>query len=294
VSNNHKTDLLQADSTAPDGVNLFVVDPRSHMHRQRAAAAEIVGCDVPVAGETLRLNLAATAGDVTLADIVPAARQLCDAITDRTVERAAAEKHSIPCGRGCSACCRRYLVPVTVCEAFALTGRILAADPVQSRRMQRRLLLAARRIMEHRPPRLSFDGSGGCDEADIRATSRWYEQIDVCCPFLEGDCCSVYSARPVACRQHFIRGSAAGCTGHSDDAERLPMPVQMADVLGRVAAQLESTEVEAVPLPLIPAWCDVHAERGLRTWPAVLAAEILASTVRQTALEGAREMSGAR
>lgn len=285
---------MQADSAAPDGANLFVVDPWSHAQRQRAEAVEIIGCDVPVAGETLRLNLAATAGDVTLADIVPAARQLCDAITARTVERAVAEKYNIPCGRGCSACCRRYLVPVTACEAFALTGRILAAAPARSRRMQRRLLLAARRIMEHRPPKLSFDESGGCNEADLTATSRWYEQIDVSCPFLEGDCCSIYSARPVACRQHFIHGSAAGCMGHSDDAERLPMPVQMADVLGLVAAQLESAEVEAVPLPLMAAWCDVNAERGLRTWPAVLAAEILARTVRQTALEGTREMSGVR
>ena len=292
VSNNPRTGLLQQYSAAQDGSHLFVVDPCSYTQRRDAEGAAIIGCEVPIAGETLHFQIAVTAGQVRLADLVPAARQLGDAISRRVVERAAAEKYSIPCGRGCSACCRRYLVPVTVCEAFALTGQVLAAEPPESRRIQRRLLLAARRIMERQPPKLSFDGSGTCSDTDLAATSRWYEQIDVRCPFLEGDCCSIYAARPVACRQHFVHGSAEGCTGHSDDAERLPMPVQMADVLGLVAAELESAAVEAVPLPLIPAWCDLNAERGLRTWPAVVAAETLARTVRQAALEGMREVSG--
>jgi hypothetical protein len=48
----------------------------------------------------------------------------------------------------------------------------------------------------------------------------------------------------------------------------LDMPVQLPNVLGQLASELEGTGVEAVILPLALVWCQENSERAERNWPA--------------------------
>jgi hypothetical protein len=46
------------------------------------------------------------------------------------------------------------------------------------------------------------------------------------------------------------------------------LPVQLPNVLGQLASELEGTGVEAIILPLVPVWCHDNPERAGRSWPA--------------------------
>jgi len=61
--------------------------------------------------------------------------------------------------------------------------------------------------------------------------------------------------------------------GHSGVAKRIDIPVQMVEVLGRLAGELEGTSIEAVILPLMPAWHKLNQNRRKRTWPAEMMVE---------------------
>ena len=45
-------------------------------------------------------------------------------------------------------------------------------------------------------------------------------------------------------------------------------PARMSELLGRLAADLEGTNVEGLILPLAMIWVDDNAARDSRTWPA--------------------------
>lgn len=103
---------------------------------------------------------------------------------------------------------------------------------------------------------------------DLNLVSNWYTSLKLRCPFLSNHICSIYGQRPLACREHFIKGSARACGGQRDVAEVLEMPVQLPNVLGQLASELEGTGVEAVILPLSLVWCQENPERAERSWPA--------------------------
>ena len=103
---------------------------------------------------------------------------------------------------------------------------------------------------------------------DLNLVSNWYTSLKVHCPFLYNHACSIYSQRPLACREHFIKGSVRACKGLPGAAKVLDMPVRLPNVLGQLASELEGTDVEAVILPLALLWCRENPERAERSWPA--------------------------
>jgi Fe-S-cluster containining protein len=143
--------------------------------------------------------------------------------------------------------------------------------------------MAARRVLDKPPDYLSeqHDAENGDYVTPLSSSaSDWYESFRLACPFLYEDACTIYEQRPMACREHYVVGSACGLDQHTGGTEPIKMPVSMSEVLGRLASDLEGTDVEALVLPLALFWADENAERGRRTWPTVMMVERLTDIVR--------------
>ena len=89
-------------------------------------AMKTIGLELDILGELLSFRIGFGKGQAKLADIVPLARILCGRITEIVLRRISNGGSSIPCGRGCSACCQRYLVPMSVPEALRFKEEIMA------------------------------------------------------------------------------------------------------------------------------------------------------------------------
>ena len=234
-------------------------------------AKKTIGLELDILGETLNFRIGFGKERAKLSDIVPIARTLCDKITNVVVRRTLSEKCRIPCGKGCSACCSRYLVPLSVPEALRLKEEIDKAPAYRRESMLRTCLRDACIILSHRPPEpltSQIDEASPLESVDLNFVSNWYSNFKLACPFLDNHVCSIYEQRPLACREHYITGSARACKGLRGDAEVLDMPLQLPNVLGQLASELEGTDVEAVILPLAPVWCEENSERAKRSWPA--------------------------
>lgn len=231
---------------------------------------EIIGLEIQWTDRSIGIHAAVSDEPATLADIVPLARTISDRIAAASVEKHRRDKCRIPCRKGCSACCS-YLVPISVPEAIRLGYDIRGRNAHEQKKMIRSSLLAARRILKHEPPAVSLDESvseAARHDTALQNTSDWYRNLDVTCPFLVNRACSIYAQRPLACREHMVEGTSAGCSGVSDDSEVVRPPLRMVEVLGQLAAELEAMPVEAVILPLAVAWNEINAERADRCWPA--------------------------
>lgn len=232
---------------------------------------KVIGLELDILGETLNFRISVGEGSAKLADIVPLARTHCDRITEIVVRRTLSNRSRIPCSKGCSACCSRYLVPLSVPEALRLKEEIDAAPAYQRELMLRACLREARLILSHKPPEPFISQTeevSPVKSVDLNLVSNWYTSLKSTCPFLYNHVCSIYEQRPLACREYFITGSAMACGGWRVAAEVLDMPVQLPNVLGQLASELEGTDVEAVILPLAPVWCEENTERAERSWPA--------------------------
>jgi Fe-S-cluster containining protein len=167
------------------------------------------------------------------------------------------------------------MVPLSVPEAFRLRDDVSALPAGQRRSVQQSCLAAAKKILEAVPQ--DFAGSEPAP-ADIQThTSRlggWYAGLRLPCPFLSDGLCTSYQTRPIACREHLVTGSAALCRGDgADEPSVAPAPVSVLECLGRLAAELEQSEPEAVMLPLALPWAQENISRSRRTWPATAMVE---------------------
>lgn len=238
---------------------------------------------IPIPGGTLETSLHVADTAATLVDIVPVARQMGARLASARLESLRANGSQVSCRKGCAACCR-YLVPLSVPEAFALWDEIHSLPEPQHERVMVPYLHMARAILNAVPA--MQDSLAG---EFVEAISRWYGPMDLDCPFLAGELCSIYQQRPIACREYMITGDASRCSGEGPGhAEVVPLPVSVAEALMELAAEVEGTEPQALLLPLALLWAHDHPDRARRTWPARELAERLV-----TILTGQRAAIGA-
>ncbi len=159
-------------------------------------ATEVIGLEIDVLGKELNFRIGLGKGQAKLADIVPLARTICTKITDAVVESIRSDGGNIPCCKGCAACCGPYLVPLSVPEALRLNEEISAAPPHQRESMFRACLLAARHILNQKPPEPSLDQTAEASPvstANLNLVSSWYVSLKLPCPFLYNGVCTFMS-----------------------------------------------------------------------------------------------------
>jgi len=246
---------------------------------------KIIGLEFDVFDRPINIQVNISSEEAGLADIIPLAWSISAKIADLAVERIREEGGQVPCCLGCSPCCC-YLVPVSVPEVFRMMEGILNIPAGSRRVMLRRCLLAARRVLSKRPPKFFADQSEGTQsvsENERNRVANWYSCLKLVCPFLHRNNCTIYESRPLACREHFVKGSARGCRGGRGTAEVIEMPVQMPEALGLLASEFEGRGMEAVMIPLMPAWYEENKQRSEKKYPAVAMVERLGEILKTMA-----------
>ena len=205
-----------------------------------------------------------------LSDVAPVAQALASNLSSDACSRQEAGGDSVTCGKGCGACCK-YLVPLSVPEAFRLAEDIEAMEEPRRDRVWAAFDTAAERIVRAEGPPLASDGSRNAPDAPdaCHAAGQWYSRLDLPCPLLAENVCSFYAARPVACREHLVTSAPKDCRGFQPGRGRaVDVPVSLVEALGRLAARMEAQPLEAVVLPVALHWAKLHISRHQRTWPA--------------------------
>ena len=245
---------------------------------------QVFSADAGLAGQTGPLRLAVADCRAGLGDLVTLACAIADELVEGVRLRAQAAGRGPSCRKGCSACCG-YLVPVSIPEALHLAGEIDRLPEPRRSRTVRKMQAAAEKIIAAGPPAMPEPSPA---RPDVRAAEGamaagdWYSTIDLLCPLLEDDLCTMYPARPIACREYMVASPARFCRGKKPDfVEAIPVPVSLTEALGQLAAELECTEVQALPLPLAPAFARSWKERARRAWPMPMLAQRLLAILRQ-------------
>jgi Fe-S-cluster containining protein len=203
-----------------------------------------------------------------LADLVPLAIEISDLLRPLAVEQAVAEGKTIPCSKGCDACCRRLMISILPAEAAYLIDvvRDLPTNPRQA--VLKKFDAAAKKIagsrMRAHTSQMNVSDAQQTKEFEKNLAPLWAEAVSDC-PFLVDHACSIYENRPIVCRDYMVTSPAENCLNYH--AQRLPMFVAVADALKSVSAQLEGQEQgQTVVMLQLFAWHSFNQSRAQRTW----------------------------
>ena len=229
-----------------------------------AAGRATIPLYVELFDRPVRLSLALSGRPMHLRELVPLAGALDDIFAAMTRRAAEESGLSVPCGQGCSACCRHCLIPLSEPEGLHVAARIAALPTPLRQSWQRRFHTASAKVLSHAR---GLADRPGRDQPGLDAIARWYYDLKLPCLFLESNRCSAYDQRPLACREHFAVGQAAHCDSASPRQGRaMEMPIRMSNLLSRLSSEFTGGPVGSIMLPLAMPWANDNPALAARTW----------------------------
>lgn len=176
----------------------------------------------------------------------------------RAVRRAGRE---ISCQKGCGVCCRQ-LVPLSPPEAAMIYEFLETMPEPQRRRCCDRFAELGRRLNDIgfmaqlerlRDPHIS--------DRQYHSITQEYFRLNLACPFLEEESCSIYRVRPSMCREYLVTSPPGNCADPAQTpVTRVPVSVRLSEALALTWADLAGKAVVVIPLVVAPTWISLHPE----------------------------------
>lgn len=215
--------------------------------------------DVVISGRGLRLKMSMPAGKIRPVELLPLFHSMADSFVELALKDAVTEGTKVPCKKGCGICCRQ-LVPISEAEARQL--RDLVNHMAEPRRSEIRARFEAGRQRLERsgliekllaPDRLKPE------ERTPFALDYFSEGI--VCPFLEEESCSIYSDRPIPCREYLVVSPAENCARPSRETVKcLKIPAEVSRAVR--CFNPEQSPGRWVALILALEWAEAHVDNS--------------------------------
>jgi Fe-S-cluster containining protein len=198
-----------------------------------------------------------------VADLVPPMQQLCNGVVALALRREIQGGARLSCGKGCGVCCCQ-LVPLAAPEAFYLFEYVRALSSERRRTVTARFA----RIRE------AMERAGLVERLrklevtlEHRALAQDYWRLQVPCPFLEENSCSIHPLRPFSCSEYNVTSPPALCANPFDNPIRkIRIPRSMTTAMARLAAELYEGPLALIPMSLALEWAEEHNHLRGRTW----------------------------
>jgi Fe-S-cluster containining protein len=201
------------------------------------------------------------AGPARMVQLLPVIRRLAETVVGLGVRAAEAHGKKVSCKAGCGACCRQ-LVPIGSVEAHHL--RNMVDHLPEPRRSEVRARFAeARRRLETAGVLDKLLHPEQQDPHAYMAFGLDYFRLGIPCPFLDGESCSIYAERPIACRAYLVTSPAENCAQPSAETVHcVPLGANPAIALNRSDADMMNRRIPLVPLIVALEWAETHPEES--------------------------------
>ena len=162
------------------------------------------------------------------------------------------------------------LVPLSPPEAFSLLEYVEQLPKERRTAIERKLQASQADLARHgllEPLQAVANAEAPIPDEDLEPINRAYYALRHPCPFLENEMCSIYEARPAACRELLVTSPAELCDNLVENpVAPVPVPVRVGTVLGLLWASLTESTPRLIPLPLALDWAIRHRERSGQQW----------------------------
>jgi Fe-S-cluster containining protein len=240
--------------------------------------------EIPVIVNTfmgkIRATVTTSTGFVPVESLLPVARDLQGTFT-RMAAAHPTFGGAISCRPGCAACCR-HLVTVAPPEAFALLDAVERLPAAEQEALESRFREVRARIQES----LGDDFTRAAQELSFGDVADRYFHLDLPCPFLQDERCTVYEERPLVCRAYVVRSAPALCrTPDSPEWQRIVVPVDLTRALEGMAHGVWPDAPLCIPLVDSLDWAREHRHLRQLGAPGTDMVPALLQIMQKTAFE---------
>lgn len=231
------------------------------MKQQKRKGPESVTIKVQFAlgGERKQIEARVPTGPASVRIMLPLVQALADCVVDQAVKEVEATGEKVSCQKGCGACCRQ-LVPITELEARRLR-ELIDELPEPRRTTYRTRFVEARQRLDEAGLLEQLLHPENTAEGTTRALGMEYFRLGIACPFLEEESCSIYTDRPVACREYLVTSPAENCRTPSPETVRcVPLPVKVSRALADIGEERGRRLSKWVPLIVASEWATAHPQ----------------------------------
>lgn len=213
-----------------------------------------------IGGVPLEMQMTVPAKAVKPQKMLPIFQQMSNSFVEIGINNIESRGEKISCRAGCDACCRQA-VPLAEIEAYQIAELVENLPAPRRAEIKARFDAACRRFYE-----LGWfeklDKCAYLSKEEREKVVLEYFAENVACPFLEAGSCSIYEARPLACREYLVTSPAENCAAPSMKTVKLvELPIKPAETLRQIG---ESRNLNAIVnfLPLILAlkWTEIYPD----------------------------------
>ncbi len=204
---------------------------------------------VSVGGVPIDFSVDVPKGPTTPRRMLPVFRSVCGSIVRTAVSQASDSGREVSCRAACAACCR-HLVPVSAAES-AMLQEIIQDMPADEREIiKQRFSQAIRKLDESGIlEQLNFEVAP--TGAEYHELAIKYLSLDIACPFLEDEACTIYSERPLVCREYMVVSEPENCLRkNGKPVEAIALPLVASKALFGLEKEANGKDWIALPLAL--------------------------------------------
>jgi Fe-S-cluster containining protein len=243
--------------------------------------------DLPAFEQALRIVLDVPRRRLRLAQIVPIAYRIDEAMLAASVTHAQTAGQTVYCKPTCTHCCK-YVVGFSYPEACYLLDVLTTLDePRRSRLVQWFRDMNAR--IEAEGIAAVVETAASMD-AGLSYLGQWLHEQGIACPFLEDDLCSIYEHRSTTCRDYVSLSPPQTCADLN--TARLPRPFGVGLALSLLHAHLADCKPGLVVLPMFAGFIENRATRGREAYDGVMMTESLLTILSDLAEQGRADIDG--
>jgi Fe-S-cluster containining protein len=230
------------------------------MDSASSQAAETV--TIPVDLETpdwnLKTKVTVPTAPTRLRQMLPLVQVLSDRVVDATAQTLEVHGHKISCQKGCGACCRQ-LVPISEVEARHIHDLVEELPEPRRSEVRARFSQARERLQQAGLLDPLLSPEVWTDEVFLSLATRYF-RLQIPCPFLEEESCSIHRERPITCREYLVTSPAENCAHPTPETiQRVHLPVRIFNALARFDVPRSRPFLESwVPLVVAPEWSETH------------------------------------
>ena len=206
----------------------------------------------------LKTTVTIPTGPTRLRQMLPLVQVLSDRVVDVTTQTLEAHGHKISCQKGCGACCRT-LVPISEVEARHIHDLVEELPERRRAEIRGRFAQARQRLQQAGLLDSLLRPETWTDEVFLSLATRYFE-LQIPCPFLEEESCSIHPQRPVTCREYLVTSPAENCSHPTPETiERVHLPVRIFNAIARFDVPRSRPFLESwVPLIVASEWSEAH------------------------------------
>ncbi len=223
-------------------------------------------------GEPLELQMTVPAKPVKPQRMLPIFQFMANSFAEMSENAVVNAGGKISCQKGCAACCRQA-IPLAEIETYQIAAIVEEMPEPRRSEIKQRFEKAWHHFAEIGWLE-KLDNSINLSPAERLKVILDYFHEQIPCPFLEDESCSIYAARPLACREYLVTSPAENCSRLSaENIKMVELPIKPSETVRKITNSAKLNQaVNFVPLVLALEWAkrntDEFPEKTGEQWMA--------------------------